>query len=310
MIGVATTRLLVGLPMTFALIGHNFPAWNRGQMRLHQIGIASPVMAMEAFLERHQPWIEAVVGCPRAETLTLECEIPFSHLVLEQLLADVNLDRQCLTAAEALRPIIKRWETPPGCSPRLELVASRDRRARVTERKLAWDPHWKETPIAIWLQGAHHAIVTADIPYVSYIEKGDLSWRQWTIVNRREAALCLNLIRQVVPPSQITVIGGRDIPLPEHGYNWDSVILDPVLNQMVRHDYETFWETESWFEERKLPYKRGFLLYGPPGNGKRLLFGSWRAIRKSLLSASTSRKDYRTKLSPICFKPRRIELRR
>jgi hypothetical protein len=265
---IAMTRLLLGLLMTFASIGYHFQARNRGQMRLHQIGVASPVTAMEAFLERHRPWIESVVGCPPEETLTLECEIPFNHLVLEQLLADVNLDRQCLTAAEALRPMVTRWETPPGCSPRIELVGSRDRRARVTERKLAWDPHWKETPIAIWLQGAHHGIVTAAIPYVSYVEKGALSWRQWTIVNRREAALCLNLIRQIEPPRRITVIGGRDIPLPEHGYNWDSVILDPVLNEMVRYDYEIFWETESWFAERKLPYKRGFLLYGPPGNGK------------------------------------------
>src|SRR5213594_2964127 len=108
-----------------------------GRMRLLHIGLASPVMAMEGFLEKHRTWIEAVVGCATAETITLECNFPFSHLVLEQMLAEVNLDRQCLGSAETLRPLVRHWETPPECSPRIELVASRDRRALVTERRLA-----------------------------------------------------------------------------------------------------------------------------------------------------------------------------
>ena len=236
--------------------------------RTIELGLTSPVSAMEAFLEGHRSWIETAMGCPRSESLTLEFNFPFSHLVLESLMDGVELDRQCLGAADALRPLVRRWETPPGTSPRIELIASRDRRARVTERKLAWDPHWKETPIAVWLHCAEHAIVSIDIPYVSYIEKGAVSWRQWVIVNRREAAMCLNLLRQVEPPRRITVVGGRDIPLPENGYNWESVLLDHDLNESLREDYETFWESEPWFMEQGLPYRRGFLLYGPPGNGK------------------------------------------
>lgn len=233
-----------------------------------ELGLTSPVTAMEAFLEGHRAWIESVVGCPRGEALTFEFDFPFSHLVVEDMMDGVALDRQCLGAAAALRPLVRRWETPPGTSPRVELVPSRDRGKRVTERTLAWDPHWKDTPIAVWLDGADHAVVSANIPYVSFIEKGAITWRQWVIVNRREAARSLNLLRQVEPLRRITVVGGRDIPLPENGYNWESVLLDPGLNELVRQDYETFWESESWFIEQGLPYRRGFLLYGPPGNGK------------------------------------------
>ncbi len=64
------------------------------------------------------------------------------------------------------------------------------------------------------------------------------------------------------------MVGGRDIPLPENGYNWELVLLDQDLNATLREDYETFWESEAWFVEQGLPYRRGFLLYGPPGNGK------------------------------------------
>src|SRR2546426_4443983 len=208
-------------------------------MRLLHICLASPVMAMEGFLEKHRTWIEAVVGCATAETITLECNFPFSHLVLEQMLAEVNLDRQCLGSAETLRPLVRHWETPPECSPRIELIASRDRRALVTERRLAWDPHWKETPIAVWLHSAQHAIVTVNILYVSYIEKGALSWKQWTIVNRREATLCLRLLRQVERPRNITVIGGEDNPPSGTGYKLGFGRVGPSLDEKGLGDYET-----------------------------------------------------------------------
>jgi ATP-dependent 26S proteasome regulatory subunit len=236
--------------------------------RFLEMGFASPIAAMEAFLEPYRPWIESAVGCPRAETLTLEFEFPFSHLVAEELMAGVELDRQCLGAAGTVRKLVRRWELPPGVSPRMELHASRNRQAPVTERRLAWDPHWKETPIALWLHESDHAIVSVIIPYVSQMEKGALSWRQWVIVNRHEAAASLNLLRQVEPPRRISVIGGRDIPLPENWYDWDSVLLAPPLTELVRDDFEAFWESEAWFAEHGLPYRRGYLLFGPPGNGK------------------------------------------
>jgi ATP-dependent 26S proteasome regulatory subunit len=236
--------------------------------RFLEMGFASPIAAMEAFLEPYRSWIESVVGCPRAETLTLEFEFPFSHLVAEELMAGVELDRQCLGSASTVRELVRRWELSPGVSPRMELHASRNRQAPVTERRLAWDPHWKETPIALWLNGSHYAIVSVIIPYVSYMEKGALSWRQWVIVNRSEAAASLNLLRQVEPPRRVSVIGGRDISLPVNWYDWDSVLLDPPLRELVREDFEAFWESEAWFADHHLPYRRGYLLYGPPGNGK------------------------------------------
>ena len=94
---------------------------------------------------------------------------------------------------------------------------------------------------------------------VSYIEKGALQWRQWVIVNRREAAANLNLLRQIEPPRRITVVWGRNVSLPEKGYNWDSVVLEPALRS-IREDFETFWESESWFtahvKKRRLSKRR------------------------------------------------------
>ena len=51
-------------------------------------------------------------------------------------------------------------------------------------------------------------------------------------------------------------------------YDWDTVVLDSNARRMVRTDFELFFEREEWFRQHNLPYRRGYLLWGPPGNGK------------------------------------------
>lgn len=51
-------------------------------------------------------------------------------------------------------------------------------------------------------------------------------------------------------------------------YDWDSVVLDANTTRMVRTDFELFFQRENWFREHGLPYRRGYLFYGEPGNGK------------------------------------------
>jgi SpoVK/Ycf46/Vps4 family AAA+-type ATPase len=53
---------------------------------------------------------------------------------------------------------------------------------------------------------------------------------------------------------------------PHH--DWDAVVLDPSVVQLVRNDFESFFQREPWFREHGLPFRRGYLFYGPPGNGK------------------------------------------
>jgi SpoVK/Ycf46/Vps4 family AAA+-type ATPase len=45
-------------------------------------------------------------------------------------------------------------------------------------------------------------------------------------------------------------------------------VLDPRAVSLLKNDFESFFERESWFREKQLPFRRGYLLHGPPGNGK------------------------------------------
>lgn len=48
----------------------------------------------------------------------------------------------------------------------------------------------------------------------------------------------------------------------------ESVVLRPGLMDEIVADVDWFRNARSWHVERGLPYRRGYLLVGPPGNGK------------------------------------------
>ena len=48
--------------------------------------------------------------------------------------------------------------------------------------------------------------------------------------------------------------------------SWDSLTLDPTIVSLLRDDFEMFFERERWFRDMGLPFRRGYLLHGPPGD--------------------------------------------
>ncbi|KAF9369665.1 hypothetical protein CPB97_003404 [Podila verticillata] len=47
-----------------------------------------------------------------------------------------------------------------------------------------------------------------------------------------------------------------------------SVILAKGLKEELLHDISTFRNSSQWYHDRGVPYRRGYLLHGPPGTGK------------------------------------------
>ncbi|KAJ0109109.1 ATPase [Diaporthe amygdali] len=50
--------------------------------------------------------------------------------------------------------------------------------------------------------------------------------------------------------------------------SWDSVIMDPERKEAVIDDHMRFFNSRRDYEKLKVPWKRGLIFYGPPGNGK------------------------------------------
>ena len=48
----------------------------------------------------------------------------------------------------------------------------------------------------------------------------------------------------------------------------ESVVLSDGKGDRLLADARSFLQSQDWYAERGIPWRRGYLLYGPPGNGK------------------------------------------
>ncbi|ORX35258.1 P-loop containing nucleoside triphosphate hydrolase protein [Kockovaella imperatae] len=61
--------------------------------------------------------------------------------------------------------------------------------------------------------------------------------------------------------------------------SWSSVILDEEFKDRLINDYRSFFKSEETYKSFEVPWKRGLILLGPPGNGKTI---SIKAIMKDV----------------------------
>lgn len=233
-----------------------------------QIRFAPPVASMRDYLEPYLPWLERLVGCAYPETVTFEIDLPIGQLVIDELLDGVPLDDE-LEMPSGFRSEIDHWELAGETSPRIHLAPSRKRGGSIMERQAAWHTEWQDCPIAVWMKGKPVGFVISNVPYVSF-QQGLFSKRKsWLIVNRASVSSVLNRLLALIQESskQVSVWGGDHLRFTPN-YDWDSVVFDPSVIQLVRKDFESFFRRERWFREHGLPFRRGYLFYGPPGNGK------------------------------------------
>lgn len=50
--------------------------------------------------------------------------------------------------------------------------------------------------------------------------------------------------------------------------SWESVILDEEMKNALIEDHLSFFRSRATYDRLKVPWKRGIIYYGPPGNGK------------------------------------------
>jgi len=72
----------------------------------------------------------------------------------------------------------------------------------------------------------------------------------------------LNKIRKL-----IRCWGGVDIILKED-YFWPDLVLPDYILSAVKDDLEFWLNRKDFYNKARIPYKRGYLFEGPPGNGK------------------------------------------
>lgn len=65
----------------------------------------------------------------------------------------------------------------------------------------------------------------------------------------------------------IRVIEGEDLPYSKD-YTWEDLFLPQEIKNDVRNIVESFLASKEFYLKNRIPWKRGILLFGKPGNGK------------------------------------------
>jgi hypothetical protein len=65
----------------------------------------------------------------------------------------------------------------------------------------------------------------------------------------------------------IRVIDGEDMPYTKD-HTWEDLFLPEEIKDQLKGLVENFLASKDFYAENRIPWKRGILLYGKPGNGK------------------------------------------
>jgi len=231
------------------------------------IKFPAAVSAAYDSLAPYAGWIEGILGAPKGELLTLELLTALDEVIAALIFKDVPIHGTSLQGFKLLSAAIQRWELPPDTAPRIEMQPVQD---RTYGDATSWSASWRECPVAIWLTGATGPAIVANIPYTSLRNGLASDWKHWLIVARSSSASVLQALGPIcnICTKRIRVTGGPSQILDDKSGNWDALVLPSDIQSLVRRDFESFFAREEWFRQHHLPFKRGYLFYGSPGNGK------------------------------------------
>lgn len=106
-------------------------------------------------------------------------------------------------------------------------------------------------------------------------------WETLTLTTlSRDRSLLVDLLKEAKSVSMKTEEGKIVIYTSSGGSEWrpfgqprakrplNSVILDQGIKETLVADIKEFMGRARWYADRGIPYRRGYLLHGPPGSGK------------------------------------------
>jgi hypothetical protein len=210
------------------------------------------------------------------EIVMLESDLDIAQIGVELLLAIPRDQPLASQLTRGLRPLVLSANMPPDFPPLCEISKAprmSDPSALLTRRSTIQHStlDWRDCPIALRIRRgeSEFAVIAMNIAYHSSPGSDYESIARLVVARRENASelvLLLEELDQRDNEPRLHVVGGTNRRVVR--CDWDDLVLDVRVRSLLKDDFESFFERETWFRENKLPFRRGYLLHGPPGNGK------------------------------------------
>lgn len=246
---------------------------DRASMKVHVHEFATRAELLRKSLALHQAWIETTLGVALADAVIFQVDLNLAQIGVERIFGCPSKP-DASRAIRRLRPLVISADTAQGFPPFVELnkvphifdlatlfVSSQ------TGGRLNLE--WQDCPVAMRLQRITAPVVAMNVYYHSGMSSNHESIANLLIARRECAEEVVRLLEEVDRRDsrpRLHVLGGR--PRRIVGCAWNELVLDQRILSLLRDDFESFFERQNWFLENHLPFRRGYLLHGPPGNGK------------------------------------------
>lgn len=226
-----------------------------------RLSLASKSTHIRNALEGYSSWVHFCLTADPAGIVQLRFDNSLVSLAAHRLLGT-----DCRTgipeeALEILERRLLRIEFPPGTSPAVAL-----RQISMPRVSRQWSAEWLDCPVALYFSGLTGPVVAANIPYVDNASHGS-EWREVTLAKREDVPTLLALMKEAFAVNRsMKIMGEGSVNIQP--LDWDDLVLDNSVIRLVREDFHLFLQRETWFKAHRMPFRRGYLFHGPPGNGK------------------------------------------
>jgi hypothetical protein len=231
-------------------------------------------------IETHRSWMEEQLGVLLDQCATIETDVDLTEVGVASVLGCVEFLDVAEVAAHRLRALVERAEIPPSMMPRVQLAKTFPQRSyrslreadearKESKRNGQMALSWQDCPIAMHVKGLASPIIVWSISYHAGPDSCAESRAQVVIVRREFVAEVSRLIADLERTDRVARL--RTL----HGESksvlhceWNQMILDPQVVSLLKEDFDFFFDSADFFRRMELPHRRGYLLHGPPGNGK------------------------------------------
>ncbi len=225
------------------------------------LSLTSKSTAIRNALDQHMPWIRTCMAEEKNNLVQLRFEHSLAAIAAHHLMG-----ARCRTAMQAqgrtaLERRLQRIEFPPETAPAIKL-----RLVSMPQTSHDWAAEWLDCPVALYLSGFSGPVIAANLPCVDGAGHSS-EWREVTLTKREDVPALLDLMKAAFGVHRpLKVMGEESVNIQPLA--WADLVLDGSVVRLVKDDFHLFLQREDWYKRHRLPFRRGYLFHGPPGNGK------------------------------------------